>query len=136
MKKYQAVIVVGLIVSIISGCYYDKSDTLFPPQSSTVAANTCDTANMKFSTNIKPILDANCVSCHSTNSTNGGRNFWSIETPSTLQTKALNGALMFRITLPADDIRKMPKGLDKPKLDTCNILKIRAWVNRGANINN
>jgi hypothetical protein len=124
MRKYLSLLIIMVMVVGINGCYYDKAETLFPPEP------VCETTNMKYGANIQPILTANCTRCHSTTASNGGRFAWSIENFSTLQAKALNGSVVTRITLPQGHSQLMPQG--GPKLDTCSILKIKAWVAAGA----
>ena len=121
MSKYKTILIILIIIATISGCYYDKADVLYPPK------QVCDTTTVKFSTDIFPTLNSNCKNCHSGTAASGG---WNLETFSTIQNKALTGRLVFRITLPENHPQKMPRG--RPKLDTCTILKIKAWANKGA----
>jgi hypothetical protein len=127
MRRYRPFLFITVITLVAGGCYYDKAETLFPPEAK------CETANMKFAANIRPILTATCTRCHSSGAQNGGRFVWSIENFSTLQAKALNGSLVQRITLPQGHSLLMPQG--GPKLDSCSILMIKSWVAAGA-INN
>lgn len=89
----------------------------------------CDTVNMRYATNVLPIIQANCFSCHGNGQVNGGVNF---DTYANLQRQAANGKLINVIT-HASGFPPMPR--NNPKLSDCDINKIRSWVNRGA-INN
>ncbi len=124
MRKYVPILFIAFLTIVFGGCYYDKAETLFPPEAK------CDTANMKYNTDIKPILTTNCERCHRTNGIAGNR--WRLENFSEVQAAALNPNRMFdRITRhPTNDSKLMPQG--GPKLDTCTIIKIKAWINRGA----
>lgn len=87
--------------------------------------NSCTTANMKFSTDIAPILKANCNSCHNTSGATAGVN---TETYSGVKLIADNGSLIGTIT-HASGFSPMPQG--GPKLATCDINKIKAWIAQG-----
>jgi len=49
-----------LVLLFFNACYYDKGEMIYPAAS----AVPCDTANIKFSTSLMPILNASCNSCH------------------------------------------------------------------------
>jgi cytochrome c553 len=91
--------------------------------------NSCDTANVKFSTGVLPILQANCYSCHGNGQVNGGV---ALDNFNTVRTRALNGSLIGVIT-HAQGYPAMPQG--GAKLSDCNINKIRSWINNGAQNN-
>ncbi len=92
------------------------------------SGNTCDTANIKYTTNVTPILQANCYSCHSNGNTDGSGGI-SLDTYAGLKKYADNGFLRGNIT-HAPGYIGMPYG--RPKLDDCSINKIIDWINRGA----
>lgn len=89
----------------------------------------CNTANMKFSTDIAPILQVNCNSCH-----NVSRPLGAVITDNFNGVKMIaeNGTLVGTIT-HASGFSPMPKG--KPKLADCDINKIKAWVAQGTKNN-
>ncbi len=89
----------------------------------------CDTANMKFATNILPILETNCKSCHNTATATAGV---ITENYSGVKMIADNGLLLGVIT-HASGFSPMPQ--DKPKLADCDINKIRAWIAQGTKNN-
>jgi len=86
----------------------------------------CDTINMKYATNIQPIIQNNCYSCHANGQAEGGV---TLDTYNKIKQRADNGILIGVIT-HASGFKAMPFGL--PKLSDCNINKIKAWVARGA----
>jgi cytochrome c5 len=92
--------------------------------------NNCDTVNMKFAANIKPILQNNCYACHS--NANFSMSGVKLEDYADVKEHADDGELMGTITHAAG-FPAMPQG--GSKLSDCNINKIRAWINRGAEDN-
>lgn len=94
-----------------------------------VNAGNCDTANMKFSAHIVPILQANCTSCHNAAVAPAGV---STQTYGAVKLIADNGRLIGSITHSAG-YTAMPLGA--PKLAACDINKIKAWMARGAQNN-
>lgn len=89
--------------------------------------NSCDTSNMKFVTNIKPILSTNCYACHSNE--NFAVSGVKLENYDDLIPHVEDGDLIGVIT-HATGYPAMPQG--GPKLSDCNINKIRSWINHGA----
>ncbi len=91
----------------------------------------CDVSSVKYSADIFPILDASCLSCHSTARylrSGGGVNLDSV---SNLKPYVLNGLLLRSIDYSGNF--KMPR--QAARLDTCSILKIKKWINDGAQDN-
>ncbi len=86
----------------------------------------CDTAAVRYSTFIKPVVDTYCKGCHSGNSPSGGIN---LSTYNDIKTVALNGKLVGSISW-ATGFQKMPQGGNK--LDDCTISKFQAWIAAGA----
>ena len=106
------------------GCYNDKADELYPQTATTV----CDTANISFSAAVKPIFEARCntSACHDAAGVGGGYNFTNYAGISVAVTNnRLSGSINHLTGFSA-----MPKGL--PKLTTCEINKIDAWIHQGA----
>lgn len=90
------------------------------------AGATCDSNNMTYAANIKPILQNACFSCHGNGLSQNGINF---DTYSGVKAVADNGKLVGAIT-HASGFSPMPQSA--PKLSDCNINKIKDWVNQGA----
>lgn len=91
----------------------------------------CDTVNMKYATDVLPILQANCYSCHGNGNTAGSGGI-SLDSYDGLKKYADNGYLAGNITHAAGYIG-MPYGL--PKLPDCEINTILDWIKRGAQNN-
>ena len=86
----------------------------------------CDTNNMTYTANIKPILQNYCFSCHGNGLSENGINF---DTYAGVKAVADNGRLVGAITHAAG-YAPMPQSA--PKLSDCNINRIKDWVNHGA----
>ncbi len=108
----------------ITGCAYHKADIEYP------APGGCDTINMRYSVEIKAILDANCKSCHDGTDVSG----YDLYDHATIAGLALDGNFTYGTLLSAvmheGGAPEMPQG--GPKLTDCDINKIAAWVHAGA----
>jgi hypothetical protein len=127
MKKIIAF--AGLAI-ILTGCYNDKYNKLYPATSTAV---TCDTTAVSFSSTIQPILNSYCTSCHATGGVGAGYGDFTSYTTS-LVSQATSGNLVTDISITnTGDIHHMPQS--QPSLSSCDIEKITAWVNQGAQNN-
>jgi hypothetical protein len=116
-------IIKGLMFALVglTACYYDVAEELYPP-------TTCVTDNMSLQTNIVPILQYNCYTCHSiTEGPNNGNVI--LEGYDELIKYVNNGALVGSIN-HVDGFSFMPQ--DASKLGDCDISKIEHWVLDGA----
>jgi len=122
MKKTCILVAITLVIGLAySGCVYNKADLVYPQPP------VCDTVNMRYSTDIIPILTANCYVCHGGTATNsGGRKF---DTHALLLNYVNSGQLMKAIT-HSPGATPMPYQL--PKIPPYTINKIKGWVDRGA----
>jgi len=111
-------------IGLVIGCSKASEDKLTTPSSSP-----CDTVNMTFSTDIQPILQANCYRCHGNGIVNGGV---TLDTYAGVKIVAEGGELLGAITHAAG-YPPMPD--DGGKLSDCDINKIKDWINRGASNN-
>lgn len=123
MKKYSLFSAVVLFCTVIIACSKENEQNLKDTLSTTPA---CDTANMKFTANVLPILSTNCYSCHGNGRAFGGVN---LDTYANVKLVATDGSLLGSIT-HASNFSPMPK--NAAQLAECDINKIRAWINRGA----
>jgi len=128
MLKRIVLIVTASFLLIVSfeGCYNDKADQQYPVYGG------CDTTTVTYSIEIKDILDNHCQSCHKgSNSIVSGFDLYDYNTIATL---ALDGKFTYGTLLSAvmhtGGAPPMPQGA--PQLQSCEIDKMRAWVNRGA----
>ncbi len=123
MKK---VIICSSIISIILFACAKTNETTLSGNTTGSNTNNCDTVNMKYVTNVQPIIQANCYSCHANGNLNGGV---SLGTYTSVKQQADKGSLIGVIT-HASGYSPMPKG--SSKLSDCDINKIKSWVSRGA----
>lgn len=107
-------------------CFYNKADVQYP-----TAANSCDTSNVRYSVEIKGILDANCQQCHDGSNSFSGIDLYNYSVISSL---ALDGDDTYGTLLSSvkheGGASLMPQG--EPMLQDCDINKIAAWVHAGA----
>jgi hypothetical protein len=116
-------VLTGIVVFIclFAGCSKASEDKL--------AGNlSCDTAGVKYSTQIVTILQQNCYQCHGSNSTIGSGGI-ALYTYGQLKAYVDNEYLLGEINHATGYIG-MPYLL--PKLPDCELNTIVAWVNAGA----
>jgi mono/diheme cytochrome c family protein len=106
---------------MLTGCYYDKEDVLYP-----LSGSGCDTTVVTYSQSIVPIMTSSCISCHSGTSAASGIR---LETYTGVKAMASNGMLV-KVVTHAPGVSPMPK--NAAKLNDCNIKKIQKWVAAGA----
>lgn len=85
----------------------------------------CNTTNMSFAADIKPIIDANCVGCHSGSSASGGYNF----TTYAGVKSAVSASKLYESVVQNGAAVSMPPA---SKLNTCKIDQIKSWIDAGA----
>jgi hypothetical protein len=127
MKKSLiiALLIVSFSAILISSCTKESADkqTVVPP-----TGESCDTVNMKYTADIKPILVSRCYGCHGNGNTgsSGGIN---LDGYSNLLPYVTSGSVKGNIT-HASGFVGMPFG--EAKMDDCTINKILDWINQGA----
>ena len=118
MKKTLSIscmiIIACCFMGNFTGCYYDKE------------VSTCIDTAASYINNIKPIIEANCVTCHSPAGAGGNHDY---STHPGLAEVAKNGLLVGAIT-HARGFSPMPK--NRAKLTDCQINQIKRWINAGA----
>ena len=122
MKHIYTLLLALAIFSIsFQSCTYGVEEELIP--------NTeCDTLSVSFSTDILPILDSNCSSCHGESYPEADLNLTYYES---IASSVLTGETLERIMLSIDNVSIMPPTPNSP-LTECEIDKIVAWTNQGA----
>jgi len=86
----------------------------------------CDTTNFAFAANVKPLLEASCLSCHSSTNTSGGVSF---STYTDVKVTVDNGKLLNSIK-HTSGTSAMPQGAEK--WNDCKITIVEKWINDGA----
>lgn len=99
-----------------AACTYNKEDELY--------GIVCDTTNVRYSAEIKNIISANCLGCHNGTNSRGDVN---LETYELVKESVDRKEFLESMIDPVDP---MPK--DAPRLSSCKINQIRAWINKGA----
>lgn len=115
------------MVFVISSCKKENKESLNIG---------CDSTNVSYTQNVKPILQSNCYNCHSNNNANSNGGGIAIENFddlfSWIDTNAGSdgGRLLTDIEHKTNP---MPKG--SSKLPNCDIAKIRNWIKEGGKDN-
>lgn len=125
--KLLTVLCLGLFIWS-TGCKNDKDDT--PPitkdDDNGGGGNGCDTSFIpSYATRVLPILQNNCLGCHSAAGASGG-----IVLSNYTQAKNNAAKLIPSVNHPAGlpNSKKMPPG---GKLNECDIVIINRWANSG-----
>jgi uncharacterized membrane protein len=122
-KNISKVAAVIMVSGFLYSCYYDKADILY----NNGKPLGCDSfTTVSYFTNVKPILQAKCNSCHSGGSPSGGV---PMGTYSTDKIIAANGKLFGTIN-HASGYSPMPQG--EAKMDVCQITLIKKWIDAGS----
>jgi hypothetical protein len=117
--KAKILILLAVTGLTISSCYYDKEDLLY--------GGTCDTTSVTYSSTITSILNNyGCMGCHVGSNPSGGIN---LDTYANVKASADNGKLYGAIS-HAPGFIPMPDGA--AKMSSCNIKKVKAWIDAGA----
>lgn len=120
MKKTILILApVAGIMLMLSSCYKDNAEDMYPPDS-------CDLSTVTYTNSVIPVMQQSCAlaGCHIDARTTG----ISLSTYEGVAAVASNGKLLQAIkhTGPSP----MPQG--GAKLDDCTISKIEKWVTDGA----
>lgn len=85
----------------------------------------CADSNVSYANNIQPILNQDCVPCHSGSNPPAG---YLLTNYTDVNDLATSGLLMDVIN-HASGVKPMPDG--KPKLNACKIATIQKWIDEG-----
>jgi hypothetical protein len=122
IKTIVILCITAIFVLLLSTCYYDSEEYLFPRTD-----NNCDTTNVTFALSVKPILQNSCYPCHSNSTSALGRNI-RLEDYTDVAARVSDGHLMGSISHTSGYI-PMPQGA--PKLEECKIVIIQKWIESG-----
>ena len=110
-----------LVTVLVSSCYRDNEEALYP------VTGACDTNGVTYSNTVAPLLQsAGCQGCHSGAAPSGNI---LLNSYATVRIQALNGKLSGSIN-HSPGFSPMPKG--GVKMSSCNISKIKAWIDAGS----
>lgn len=122
MRKLLFILGIALI---LSSCYYDSEEALFP-----TLAGTCDTTLVSFTADIVPVLNDNCLLCHSNLAAPSLGNNIKLEDFSDV---AASSDMVLGSVKHEAGYSPMPKG--GGNLGSCQLLKLEAWISQGKNDN-
>lgn len=119
IKNGIKLLLIGIVPLVMNACYYDSIQELYPNPTA------CDTTNVTYSSDVWPVINANCVSCHSGPGASGNIRLANYDE---IVIQANNGNLMGAINHESG-YSPMPKG--GFKLPECDITKIQIWIDDG-----
>jgi len=120
------IILIILALAILSGCYYDNEEELYPNSGSN-----CDTTNVTYSGTIFPIISGDCISCHSGSVPQGNvllEDYTTISAAAAIpagQYGSLYGAI-------SHDPGNSPMPKNGTQLSDCKIKQVKIWIDAGA----
>lgn len=118
MKKIIKITLI-LLMAVISGCYYDTEERLYPKISSP-----CDDTVVTFSSTVTSILHS-CQTCHSNSNATSSGGGVKLQNYADVVTLINNGKLMGSIRHDNGYIA-MPQG--GGKLSDCEISQLQKWI--------
>jgi len=105
------------LLVLYNGCKHKPEDYIPDPDTTT-----CDTANVTYLGTVYPILDQNCIFCHSGATPSGGLDF----------TDYNQVAFVAELGILIDAIKHLPGASPMPQnsdmLDSCKIRQIEIWI--------
>ena len=122
MKKILLGTISIFLILFISSCYYDKENLLYGNPN---APCTDTISNISYTQHVVPVLRQYCYNCHSGNFPSGGIIMGAYAADKAI---AQNGKLYGSIN-HSSGYKPMPEGMSK--LNSCQILAIRKWIDAG-----
>jgi hypothetical protein len=129
MKMFLTLVVA---VFVLSSCRHQPGNLALPVKDTTVKAAICDTMNVIYVADIKPVFIANCYSCHGTAVTdNGGLN---LEDTASLRQylqqgfrgDGIYGSKLYHCLIHSLSALPMPPTYI---VDSCSLMKVKRWLN-------
>lgn len=117
MNKFLMLLFI-LSITIYTGCYYDVEEELYPTG--------CDTVDVSYANEITPIINNNCINCHSKAANQGNITLEGYEEI----LKYANGGSLLGSVKQIQGFAAMPQGA--PKINDCSISKIESWIKAGS----
>jgi mono/diheme cytochrome c family protein len=124
MRKINNLILFFMVILLFGSCTWHNEEEYFAD-----TTDSCSTANMSFQTDIQPLLQTSCVSCHNSGFASGGIN---LDGYDNIKSIAQSG-LLSKVINHESGVVAMPMNADK--LTECTIKKIDAWIEQGAKNN-
>jgi hypothetical protein len=120
MRIVSYLLIVGMMITSFTSCYYDNVEELYPQ------VVECDTLNVTYSQTIASIMSASCNGCHGGSAPSGNVR---TDTYDGLKVVADNGKLWGAVN---HDPGYSPMPKDRPKLNECDLKQIQIWIDNGA----
>lgn len=127
MKMNTKILTIGLAVLILTGCYFDNAEDLYPQ-----LPGDCDPTAADYTANVQPIIQQTCYNCHNSSNASGLGAGIDLEDTNSLIRYVNDGSLLGSIE-HSSGYSPMPKG--GGKLTDCQIETIKTWINNGATTN-
>ena len=122
MKKLSITILFICLI-LFSNCYKDKFRELHPNIASN--GNTCDTVSaISYSNQIVPIINSNCINCHSAGATPPDLSAYA-------GVQASAQTSLYSSVIWDGSVSQMPKN-SSSKLSICDLTKLRKWIEAGS----
>jgi hypothetical protein len=121
-----AFFLITLLTLMINSCSKANEEAL--KDQSGISPSNCDTVGMQYTADILPILKANCYKCHSADTYQSSGSQLNYEDFAVLKAEIQNGDLLNAIE-HTGSVTPMP--LNLPALTSCDINKIKDWINNG-----
>ena len=125
MKNILSTLVAFVVFSVVNSCYYDNEEQLFGIQN-------CDTLSISFETDISPIINEHCISCHGGETPSAGLSLMNYNEFVISANDDTNSGIINRIQRAEGEVGAMPTTY---RLSQCQIEYIEAWVTQGAHNN-
>lgn len=125
MKKYSYYLLL-VFSCCITSCYYDKEELLYPPSICTTSAD------ISYSNDLEPIINARCNSCHSSSMANTRGAGIKLDSYNELKSAIDNKNFLSAIN---QDGKASPMPQNSSKLTACQISAFETWVFEGKNDN-
>lgn len=130
LKKIALVLAIGMAVAVIS-CKKENTPSNDNSNNNNNNNNNnpppgCDTANMSYSKNISGIMQKyNCTGCHA----GGFQDYTTHAKFKAWLDVSGNKEKIFKAINHEAGVQAMPQSA--PKMDSCDIQKVEAWINQG-----
>lgn len=121
MSPFRLILFIFVFSVSVSSCYYDVEEELYPAG--------CNIDSVGFAADIFPIINQNCLICHSDAANLGNVSLADYgKVKQYVDSQALLGSIRHE-----SGYSPMPQG--QAKLSKCDIEKIEKWVSEGAKNN-
>ena len=121
-KTLIGIIITVIVLIFLQNCTYEKDALIISPDCP-------DALNVSYAASVRPLLQANCFSCHGNGSSLGDV---SLETYDQVKQVAVSGRLLGAIS-HSQGFEPMPQGA--ARLSDCSIKTVEAWIEEGAQNN-